>query len=329
MATQARSEILIGYAGPLSGPNSWMGATTQAGAEMAVADVNRTGGVLGQQLKLVAVDDFCDGGQAEAAAHKLIEAGVVFVTGHQCSGAAIPASSIYQAANIVMISSAATNPELTERGLRFVFRVTGRDDAQGTIAGDYLVDQWAEKTYAIIHDDQSYGQSIAEETYRRLTERGIDAESVLKESVATGQTDYLALITKLQQAEVDVVYFGGYAPEAGLLIRQARDHGADFQFVTGDGITDESFWMIAGAAAEGTLTTFYPDPRNHPETAELITRFQQSGVEPVGATFYSSATIEAWSKAVDIAGTTDAAAVAAALRNHQFDTVLGKIGFDG
>jgi branched-chain amino acid transport system substrate-binding protein len=171
IAAPGRAEIKIGMAGPLTGPNAWLGEQTQRGVDLAVADLNSAGGVLGQQVEVVTADDYCDGEQAVAAANKLVAAGVVLVAGHQCSGAAIPASEVYAAAGILMISNAATNPMLTERGLDNIFRVVGRDDQQGTIAGNYLSDRWGDKNIAIVHDGEAYGRGLAEETKKQLNAR--------------------------------------------------------------------------------------------------------------------------------------------------------------
>ena len=127
----ARAEVLIGLAGPMTGKEAWLGEQFQRGAELAVADLNAAGGVLGQQVQLITVDDFCDPAQAVAAAKKLVSDGVIFVVGHMCSGASIPASEIYEAAGVLMISPYSSNPMLTELGRANVFRVVNRDDAVG------------------------------------------------------------------------------------------------------------------------------------------------------------------------------------------------------
>jgi branched-chain amino acid transport system substrate-binding protein len=151
----AYAEVRIGLGAPLTGPMAWAGAVTQQSAEFAVADLNARGGVLGEQMEIVTADDYCEGPQAMAAAHKLVAEGVVAVFGHQCSGAAIPASKIYADAGILMLSTFATNPKLTEQGFRNVFRVVGRDDVQGRIAGDLLAERWSDKPIAILHDGQA------------------------------------------------------------------------------------------------------------------------------------------------------------------------------
>jgi branched-chain amino acid transport system substrate-binding protein len=327
IAAPARADIVIGMAGPLTGPNAWLGDQTQRGVDLAVADLNGAGGVLGQQVEVVTADDYCDGEQAVAAANKLVAAGVVLVAGHQCSGAAIPASEVYAAAGLLMISNAATNPMLTERRLANIFRVVGRDDQQGTIASNYLSDRWGDKNIAIVHDGEAYGRGLAEETKKQLNARGV--HEVLLAEISPGEVDYGGLIAKLSAVDADVAYYGGYAPEAALIIRQARAAGDDLQLVVGDGVSSEDFWLIAGPAATGTLMTLFPDARDNPEAAAVVAKFRAINYEPAGgATLPGYAVIQVWAQAAEKAGTIEPKAVAAALRAHTFDTVLGTIGFD-
>ena len=204
IALPARAEIKIGVATPLTGPQAWIGEQVRAGADLAVRDLNEHGGVLGEPLATVLVDDFCDPGQAVAAAQKLVADGVPFVVGHQCSGAAIPASAIYEAAGIILISPAATNPRLTERGLRYVFRTCGRDDLQGAMIGDHLVEDWPGADVAIVHDGTAYGQGIAEEAKRRLADLG--TAPALFAQVQPGQTEFSGLVAALQAGGIDVLF---------------------------------------------------------------------------------------------------------------------------
>ena len=125
-----------------------------------------------------------------------------------------------------------------------------------------------------------------------------------------------------------VLDYGGYAPEAGLIIRQARKAGADLQLVVGDGVASGDFWLVAGAAGEGTLLTAGPDPRNDSAATTIVRRFRDEGYEPEGFTLYAYAAVQAWAQAVEEAGTLDTQAVIEALHADEFDTVLGHIGFD-
>jgi branched-chain amino acid transport system substrate-binding protein len=146
---------------------------------------------------------------------------VVFVAGHPCSGAAIPASKVYEEAGILMISSTASNPQLTDEGTPNIFRMGGRDDQIGPIAGDYLADRWGDAKIAIVHDGQAYGKGLAEEVKKRLNERG--ADEVMYRAIAPGHLEYLDVISEMISAGVDVLYYAGYSTDVALIIRQARD----------------------------------------------------------------------------------------------------------
>jgi branched-chain amino acid transport system substrate-binding protein len=164
LGSPARADILIGVAGPMTGTLAWYGEQFERGAQLAVADLNAEDGVLGQQVRLITVDDFCDPEQAVAAARKLVSDGVIFVVGHYCSGASIAASEVYATAGVLMISPSSSNPKLTELGRANVFRVIHRDDAAGTLAGNYLADHWPDKKIAILHDESVFGKGSAELT---------------------------------------------------------------------------------------------------------------------------------------------------------------------
>ncbi|MFD2053924.1 branched-chain amino acid ABC transporter substrate-binding protein [Mesorhizobium calcicola] len=322
----ARAEVQIGAAGPVTGPLAWIGEQMQRGAEMAVADINAAGGVLGQQVRLITVDDFCDPEQAVAAAQKLVADGVVLVVGHYCSGASIPASKVYEAAGILQISPGSTNPLLTEQGRTNVFRVIGRDDAQGVVAGNYLADHWGDKKIAILHDNTTYGKGLADETRKQLNKRGIT--EAIYDAYTPGKNDYSAEVATLQAAGIDVLYVGGYLTEVALMARAARDRSYSVQLVSGDSLATEEFVLIAGPAAEGTLFTFTTDARRIAEAAPVVERFRAENFEPTGYTLLSYGAVQAWAQAVNKAGSLELRQVIASLHSHLFDTVLGSIDFD-
>lgn len=323
---QAQAEVLIGVAGPMTGKLAWTGTQLRRGAEMAVAEINGAGGVLGQQVRLVVADDYCDPEQAVAAARKLVSDGAVFVIGHYCSGASIPASEIYEEAGVLQISPSSTNPKLTEQGRANVFRVCSRDDAQGVKAGNYLADHWGDKRIAVLHDGTTYGKGLADETKKQLNRRGV-SEAIYR-SYAPGKDDYSAEIAALQATGIAVLYLGGYHTEAALMVRAARDRAYPVQMISGDDTATEEFGLIAGPAAEGTLFTFVADPRRNAEAAGVVERFRAENFEPDSWTLHSYGAAEVWAQAVGKAGSLELERVIAALRQNQFDTVLGRIDFD-
>jgi branched-chain amino acid transport system substrate-binding protein len=322
----ARADVSVATAGPMTGQYAAFGAQMKAGAEQAVADINAAGGVLGQKLVLEIGDDACDPKQAVAVANQLAAKGVKLVAGHFCSGSSIPASDVYEEERVVQISPASTNPKLTEAGKKNVFRTCGRDDQQGLVAGNYLADNFAGKKIAIVHDKQAYSKGLADETKKQLNARGI--QEVLFETVNPGEKDYSALVSKLKAAGVDVLYYGGYHTEAGLIVRQMREQGMNTLLMSGDALVTEEYWSITGPLGQGTLMTFSPDPRKNPAAAPIVEKFRAKGVEPEGYTLYTYGAIQAWKQAAEKAGGFDTEKVVGQLKANKFDTVLGKIGFD-
>ncbi len=324
--TAAKADITIATAGPMTGQYASFGQQMKAGAEQAVADINAAGGVLGQKLVLEIGDDACDPKQAVAVANQMVNKGVVFMAGHFCSGSSIPASQVYEEEGILQISPASTNPKLTEEGGDNVFRVCGRDDQQGQVAGKFLHDKFGGKNIAIVHDKTAYGKGLADETKKNLNANGTTEK--LYEAYTAGEKDYTALVSKMKGAGVDVVYVGGYHTEAGLIVRQSREQGYNVQLVSGDALVTDEYWKITGKAGEGTLMTFSPDPRKNPAAAGVVKKFRAGNYEPEGYTLYTYGAIQAWADAVTKAKSTNWKKVADTLRKGKFDTVLGKIGFD-
>jgi branched-chain amino acid transport system substrate-binding protein len=322
----AWADVIIGVAGPITGPNAAFGAQLQKGAEMAVADINAAGGINGEQIKLVVGDDASDPKQGISVANKFVADGVKFVVGHFNSGVSIPASEVYAESGILEISPASTNPTFTERGLWNTFRTCGRDDQQGTIAGAFLAEKFKDAKIAVIHDKTPYGQGLADETKKAMNAAGVN--EVMYEGVNVGDKDFSALIGKMKQAGVSIIYWGGLHTEAGLIIRQAADQGLKATLVSGDGIVSNELASIAGDAVVGTLNTFGPDPSLNPANKDLVEKFKAAGFNPEAYTLYSYAAMQSIAGAAKAANSLDPQEVAKALKSGTFPTALGDIAFD-
>jgi branched-chain amino acid transport system substrate-binding protein len=321
-------DIVIAAAGPMTGQYATFGEQLKRGAEQAVADINAKGGVLGKQLKLEIGDDACDPKQAVAVANQLASKKVVFVSGHYCSSSSIPASEVYAEAGILQISPASTNPTLTDRGAKFnnVFRVCGRDDQQGTVAGDFLASHYKGKHIAIINDKSTYGKGLADETKKALNAKGVT--ETLDDTVTQGDKDFSALVSKLKAAAIDVIYFGGYHTEAGLLVRQAREQGLQAKLISGDALVTTEFWSITGKAGEGTLMTFSEDPRKYASAKTVVDGFKAKGYDPEGYTLYAYAAVQVFAQAAAAAKSVKIDDLVKAMHATKFATVLGPIAFD-
>ena len=326
-ACAAFADITIGVAGPMTGQYASFGQQLKIGAQQAVEDINAKGGVNGEMLKLSVGDDACDPKQAVAVANSFASQGVPFVAGHFCSGSSIPASQVYADEQIVEISPASTNPDFTDkRPGDGIFRVCGRDDQQGEVAAAYIVKNFPDAKIAVIDDKTAYGKGLADQTKMNLEKAGV--KPVLSESYTAGEKDYTALVTKMKQAEVDLVYIGGYHTEAGLIARQMKEQGMKTKIMSGDALVTDEYWAITGDAGQGTLMTFSPDPRKNPEAEPVVAALQKKGETAEGYVLYTYAAIQAWADAANTAKSTDFDPVVKALNSGDFKTVIGDIKFD-
>jgi branched-chain amino acid transport system substrate-binding protein len=327
LAGTAQAQIKIGVGGPITGGSAAFGAQLKNGVEQAVADINGAGGILGQKLTVSVGDDRADPKEGVSVANNFAAAGVKFVIGHFNSGVTIPASEVYQENGMLVITPAATNPKVTERNMWNVFRVCGRDDQQGGLAGAMIAQKFAGKRIAMIHDKTTYGFGLADETRKAINAKGL--KEVMFEGVNKDDKDFSALVSKLKGANPDLVYWGGLHDTGGVILRQMRDQGLKAPMMGGDGMADDEFAAIAGPGADGTLMTFSPDPRTNPHNKEMVDMFRKKGFEPQAYTLYSYAALQIIKQAAEQAKSVDPQKVAEVMHSGKvFDTVLGGIAFD-
>jgi branched-chain amino acid transport system substrate-binding protein len=215
---------------------------------------------------------------------------VALVAGHYCSGSSIPASKVYGEEGVLQISPASTNPKYTDEGGWNTFRVCGRDDQQGQVAGSYIARSYRGKRVAILHDNSAYGKGLADETKKAMNAAG--AQEALYAAYTAGESDYNALVSRLKQERIEVIYVGGYYREAGLIIRQAKEQGLAATLIGGDALVTNEFWSISGAAGEGSLMTFSSDPRKRATAAQVVQAFRARNVDPEGYVLYTYAAIQ-------------------------------------
>ena len=327
MAGTAAAEIKIAVGGPITGPSAATGAQMKNGVDQAAADINAAGGILGQKIVVSYGDDVSDPKQGVSVANKFAADGVKFVIGHYNSGVTIPSSEVYQENGILQITPASTNPTVTERKMWNIFRVCGRDDQQGQVAGEYIVKHFKGKKVAIVHDKTTYGKGLADETRKAMSKGGM--KEVLYEGVNTGEKDYSALVSKIKQSGADLIYWGGLYTEGGLIVRQMRDQGVKAPLMGGDGITSDEFASVGGPGVEGTLMTYGPDPRNKPDARKVVEEFRAKKFEPEAYTLYSYAGVQIIKQAAEAAKSLDPKKVAEKMHSGmQFKTVLGDISYD-
>ncbi len=321
--------VKIGVAGPFSGPYAAFGEQMWHGATQAADDINKQGGINGDKIELVKADDACEPKQAVAVAHRLVDNDkVTAIIGHFCSSSTIPATSVYADANAVMITPASTNPLITERGYKTIFRICGRDDQQGVVAAQYIHDNLKANQVAVIHDKDTYGKGLADATKAKLEKLG--SKVVLYEGLTRGEKNFNALVSKIKESKAQAVYFGGLHTEAGPLLRQMREQDVKATFVSGDGIVSEDFVTSAGGPniVNGVYMTFGADPRKNESSQKILGEFRNKHIEPEGYTLYTYAAIQALAQAMKETKSNDGAKIADWLHNHDVDTVMGKRAWD-
>ena len=263
-AAPAQAQIKIGIAGPLTGSNAAFGTQLKTGADQAVSDINAAGGVLGTETRrrsrsmMPAIRK-----QAVTAANTLVTDGVVMVDGHFCSASSIPAGKVYSDNGIIEISPASTNPAYTDDGSPFTFRTCGRDDQQGKVAAEYIAKHFKTAKIAVLDDNSTYGKGIADQVRLNLGKLGVPI--AYNTSYTAGDKDYSALISRMKQDGITLVYIGGYYADSGLIMREGAAQGFTPQYFSEDAAATPHFWQIAGPAAEGVLLTFPPPAEKAPD----------------------------------------------------------------
>jgi branched-chain amino acid transport system substrate-binding protein len=232
---------------------------------------------------------------------------------------------VYNEADILM-ATVSTNPQVTERGLNNIFRIMGRDDQQGLVAGSYIAEKFAGKKAAVVDDKSAYGKGLADEMAKAMEAKGL--KPTLREAITAGEKDYSGLVTKLKQAGVEVMAYGGYHTEVALILRQAQAAGLDLTVMGGDTMTNSELVTAAGPAADKVLFTFSPDPRKNADAAPVVEKFRAAKVEPEGYVLYAYAAFQLFEQAATAAKSTQYADLEKAMRGGSFNTVIGELSFD-
>ncbi len=317
--------IRIGAAGPMTGDQSKMGVDLRNAVELAVAEWNEKGGVLGKKIVLLAGDDQADPKQAVSIANKFIDQKAVAVVGHWNSSCSLPASKYYDDANIVMISPATTNPRLTLQGFKRVFRVCGTDDQQGKVAADFVLSRLHPRRVAIIHDKTAYGQGLADYFKKAL---GDKVQVVYYGGIIQRDPDYKAVLTTIKEKNPDVYFFGGIYPEAGRLVRQAKEVDLNIPMITGDGVFDTTFISLAGKSAEGTYVTFGKEPTGLSTAKTFIEKYRAKYGDPGPYSIYAYDAANIILSSIAETKSTDGGKIAAYISKTTFHGAFGDIAFD-
>jgi branched-chain amino acid transport system substrate-binding protein len=320
-------DIKIAIVGAMSGPVAQYGDMEFTGARQAIADINAKGGIKGDKLVGVEYDDACDPKQAVAVANKVINDGIHYVIGHLCSSSTQPASDIYEDEGVLMITPAATNADLTTRGYKLIMRTTGLDSDQGPTAANYILGTIKPQRIAVIHDKQQYGEGLARAVQDSLKKQG--GNVVMFEGITAGDKDFSTLVARLKKENVDFVYFGGYYPEMGQILRQSKQAGLTAKFMGPEGVGNASLSNIAGAASEGMLVTLPKRYDQVPANKPIVEELKAKKLDPTGPFVWTTyAALQSLVTGIERSGSMDPAAISKDLKAKPVDTVMGSLNWD-
>ncbi|MCK9229372.1 MAG: branched-chain amino acid ABC transporter substrate-binding protein [Syntrophales bacterium] len=257
---QAEAQIRIGVMAPLTGSWASEGRAMKQIVDLLADELNGAGGVLGRKVEIIAEDDGGDPRTAALAAQRLSTRDIAAVIGTYGSSITEATQNIYDENKIVQVATGSTAIRLSEKGLRYFFRTSPRDDEQGLVAADTLKSLGYERV-AILHDNTTYARGLADEAAALLKADNVNI--VLFDALTSGERDYSTILSQLRSRNPDVVLFTGYFPEAGLLLRQKKSMGWDVPFIGGDATNNPDLVSIAGKeAAEGFMFLSPPVPQD-------------------------------------------------------------------
>ena len=322
----------IAVVAPQTGPYALLGKSIINGAELAVKEANTKGGINGRKVLLIKEDDGGLVGEGAFFAYRLTRTEMILgVIGHLNSDISIPASEFYRRAKIPQISPGSTNPYFTQRDATkgFVFRTIGKDDTQGKMLANYVL-QKEFKRVAILYNDREYGRSLAGEFARSIkiySSALTKPEIVYYNMIEVGKKDYGALISQLSSYKPDVVFLAGEHDDAGNLVKDFPKYGlTNTKFIGGDGIDNEEFIRIGGKPSEGSVVIAAAPITNSHFIEKYKKVFMQ---EPTGYAGNSYDAANILMNAIKKVKEKDPEKIAMAVASTTgFNGVSGKISFD-
>src|SRR5687768_17132229 len=247
-------EIVIGEYASLSGGTASFGQSSHKGTQMAVDELNASGGLLGKNVRLITEDDQSKAGEAATVARKLISRDkVIALLGEVASSKSLEAAPIAQQNKVPMISPASTNPKVTEVG-DYIFRICFIDPFQGTVMSKFALSKGWKKVAILTDVKQDYSVGLSQFFKEHFTKNG--GTIVSEQSYSSGDTDFSAQLTSIRGNAPEAILASGYYTEAGLIAKQARQLGLNAPLLGGDGWDSPSLVEVAGPAMEGN---FFPN----------------------------------------------------------------------
>jgi branched-chain amino acid transport system substrate-binding protein len=322
-----RADALVTVAIPSDGPAAASGREIAAGATLAVEELNARGGVAGERIVLRTRDDGCFAGAAEAAAKDIAATQPALVIGHPCAGGAIAAARVYAASHLLFMATETRHPLLTDkRAGPTIFRLAGRDDAEGADAARHFMRHFAGRRIALVSDRTALARDLVERTRAALVAAGNNDVTIL--TIVSGEKDYGSLVARVRDWGCAAVMVAGFPLEAASILRQLRAAGLTAAFLGATAIGTSEFTSAAGHAADAAEVLVPSDPTRWSTAAPTVERLKAGGREPTPTLLRGYAAVVTWAEAAARAGTVAPEAVARALAEAPLPSPLGPLAFE-
>ena len=317
--------IVIGVLTPTSGPEAYYGTDMLKSYQLAVKEINDSGGLLGRQLELYHADDACDPNTASQAGTKIISAEPDFVVGGYCSGATIPALPLFADEKLVTLISAANSTDITALGLENTFMVNS-PGTHATQSLGKLCNKLGVTKMALIHQGDSYTQNLSDLCTAAMPSFGVSI--VATEVMEKGATDVSAIVTAIRNANADIVYWCGYFADGSNVIKQLRQGGYEGEICVGDGSSSPELITGCGSAGQGVYVTSPPFVEFSEGGADYVKRFNaMHGENPGTYSTLSYDTMMILAEAIKKSGTIEYDKVRDAVQNISYPGLSGTIQF--
>jgi len=263
----AAKQFKIGVMAPMTGDLARWGLDHLHATELAAEEINAKGGVLGAKVVVVGEDDQHNPKLGEAVAQKFM--GVI---GPYNSAVTLAVTPIFEKVGLIHMGASTSNPKLTEQGYKTVFRVCSRDDRQGPAGAEYVLKTLKAKKVAVLDDQTTFGKGVADEFVKKVESEGVKP---MRSVIKAGDKDFRAVLGTIPK-DTAAIYYGGYAPEAALLVRQLKELGHKAVFLGPDGLFEpEDYIKAAGGTAEGSIVTaLAAPPESVPAAKDFIKKYE-------------------------------------------------------
>lgn len=329
---QPKGEVIVYVVAPLSGWQADGGQTVVGGVRLMAEHINSSGGLLGYNVKVVAMDDEADSDVAVQVAEQIravVQQGerVVGIVGHYNSGQTLAAMEIYKDLPLIVVTPTASDVSLTRKGYTNFFRVNATDAAQGPADARFLVEKLGAKRIAVIHADNEYGRGLRDEMVSALKALGVEPAALIE--IPEAAPTQMKAVEQIKAVQPDAIFLAGYETEGYVLLPELREAGIIVPFMASDGCFLYEFIDGAGPAAEGAYVSgITPDPKLVADKKWWIEYQELEARNPGTYSIAGYSALDVISAGVKKAGTFEASKVAEAIRSLDFQSLVGRIRYD-